>query len=51
VAAGIIVGCLLLVAALAVVVGLTVWSRQIIERIAARKLRSAREIVRELNHG
>ena len=42
------IGCTVLVAALAVVGSLAVWSCRTIERIADKQLQSAREIVQEL---
>ena len=40
-----------LIVAVGAVVGLTLWSRYIIETIHRRKLASLREIQRELNNG
>ena len=44
-------GVELLTVTLGLVIGLTFWCRHIIETIHKRKLRSLREIQRELKHG
>ena len=44
-----IIGVIVVVAALGLVIYLTLWSRRTIERIAKGSGRSAREITRELN--
>ena len=44
----IIIGCIVLVVALAVNAALALWGRSTIEKIADRKLGSARDIVQEL---
>jgi len=46
----ILVGCILVAAALVVMVLLVLWSRRTINRIARERLHSARDIVRELNN-
>ena len=45
------VGCILIVSALATLIGLVAWSHRIINRIAERKLESARDIMRDLSDG
>ena len=47
--ADMIIGVIVAVAALGLVIYLTLWSRRTIERIANGSGRSAREITRELN--
>ena len=42
-----IIGCAVLVAALGLLVGLTLWCRRRIERIALSRSRSAREISKD----
>jgi len=46
-----IVGTFIVVAALALLVGMVVWSRQAIERIARRRLKSVRDIVKDFQNG
>lgn len=46
-----VVGTLVLIGALSIVVGLVLWSRYVIERIARRGLRTARDIMKDLRHG
>jgi hypothetical protein len=46
----IILGVFLVSAALLLVVALVLWSRRTIDEIARRRLRSAREVVKGLNH-
>jgi len=45
------VGCAAGVLALGVIIALVIWSRRRIERIAAGRGRTAREITRELDRG
>lgn len=47
--ADIIAGIVVLALALGVLTGLVLWSRRIIERIAASDSKTAREILKELN--
>ena len=47
----IVIGCVLIVGALALMTFLTFWSRRTIDRIARSKGRSAREIRKELTRG
>ena len=49
--ADITIGVIVTVAALALIIYLTLWSRRTINRIANGSGRSAREITRELNGG
>jgi len=49
--AEIVLGVVLLAAALAALSGLTFWSRHIIHRIARRGTSSAREILKDLRDG
>ncbi len=44
----VIIGCVVILAALGVITYLVLWSRRTIDWIANRRLRSAREIVKEL---
>ena len=46
-----LVGCQLLFVAVGAVIGLTLWSRHIVEAIHRRRLKSLREIQRELSDG
>ena len=46
-----LIGLVVLAAAVLATTALLVRSRWIINRIAARRLSSAREIIKELNHG
>ena len=45
------IGCAVVVLALGAVVALVIWSRRRIERIAAGRGKTAREITRELDRG
>ena len=45
------VGCAAVVLALGVIIALVIWSRRRIDRIAAGRGRTAREITRELDRG
>ena len=46
-----ILGVLIITIGLGGLTYLVLWSRKTIERIAAKKLRTVREIVKELKHG
>ena len=46
-----IVGCIVIVAALGVIISLVLWSRRRINRIAGTGYRSAREIVKDSHRG
>jgi len=45
-----VLGVILIIAALAAITGLVVWSRWSINRIADKKLESARDIIRDLRN-
>lgn len=47
----VIVGCVVIVLALAGVAGLVLWSRRRIERVARMGRRSARQILKDLGRG
>ena len=47
----VVIGVVLLVAALTVLTVFTAWSRRIINRIAAKRLGSARDIVKDMTNG
>jgi len=42
-------GCMIILAAVALLVGLTLWNRRIIERISRRGPTSARQIIKEMD--
>ena len=46
----ILLGCIIIIAALAFVILIVLWSRGSINRIARSNLRSAREIQKEIRH-
>ena len=47
----VLIGFAVVAGALGLIVYLVVWSRRTIERIARKRLRSAREILRDINGG
>ena len=47
----ILIGSLVIAAALCVILIMCAWSRRTIERIAAKRLKSARDITRDLKNG
>jgi len=47
----VVIGGVVVVTALALLVGLALWSRRIIERIADKKLGAMRDIMRDMNGG
>ena len=47
----VVAGCVLVVVSLLTLVVLTFWSRHVIRTIEQRRLKSAREITRELGNG
>ena len=49
--ANVTIGCIVVAAALTVVIALTLWARRTINRIAEDGYRTARETLRELNNG
>ena len=46
-----VIGIVLLVVSLCSILALTLWSRRLIDRIAAREAKTAREILKELGNG
>ena len=44
----ILIGCIVLITALAVIAAMALWSRRTVEKIADKQLQSAREIVQAL---
>ena len=45
-----VIGCTVVVFALAAITGLVIWGRKTIDLIADKNLKSARDITRELSH-